>query len=103
MQIIKNAHPAEIILTQCYALIDRLGLSKCQVFRRKPSDDQVFLVKSFSKIFNSKGQLISECLFILFKLSKKPTKDLTKISALESKKWSNHKILGILDTYDDFM
>ena len=41
VQRIKNT-PEEIILTQCYVLIDRLGLSKCQVFRCKASDDQVF-------------------------------------------------------------
>ena len=38
-----------------------------------------------------KGQLISECLFDLFKFSKKPTKNLTNFCP-ESKKWSNHKI-----------
>ena len=38
-----------------------------------------------------KGQIISECLFDVFKFSKKPTKNLTNFCP-ESKKWSNHKI-----------
>ena len=38
-----------------------------------------------------KGQIISECIFDVFKFSKKPTK-IWQISAPESKRWSNHKI-----------
>ena len=38
-----------------------------------------------------KGQIISECLFDVFKFSKKPTKNLTNFCP-GSKKWSNYKI-----------
>ena len=38
-----------------------------------------------------KGQLISECLLSVIDFSKKQRK-IGQISALESKKWSNHKI-----------
>ena len=61
VQRIKNT-PEEIILTQCYVLIDRLGLSKCQVFRRKASDDQVFSWNLSPKLFNS--TIIIEIIFI---------------------------------------
>ena len=44
-----------------------------------------------SKLLLSKGQIISECLFNVFKFSKKPTKNLTNFCP-EPKKWSNHKI-----------
>ena len=37
------------------------------------------------------GQIISECLFDVFKFSKKPTKSLTNFCP-ESKKWSNNHI-----------
>ena len=41
-----------------------------------------------------KGQLISEFLFDILNFQKKTKKNLTK-SALESKKWSNHKIKAL--------
>jgi predicted nucleic acid binding AN1-type Zn finger protein len=41
----------------------------------------------------SKGQLISECLFDVFKFSKKPTKNLTNFCP-GSKKWSNQQSKG---------
>ena len=51
-------------------------------------------------VFFVKGQLISECPFWNFKISKIPQK-IWQISALESKKWSNHKIKALFyNTYD---
>ena len=49
----------------------------------------------------SKGQLISECPFEILNFPKIPPK-IRQISALESKKWSNHKIkaLSYLNIYD---
>ena len=40
-----------------------------------------------------KGQIISECLFDVFKFSKKPTKNLTNFCP-ETKKWSNQQNKG---------
>ena len=46
---------------------------------------------AFSITGLAKGQIISECLFDVFKFSKKPTKNLTNFCP-GSKKWSNYKI-----------
>jgi hypothetical protein len=40
-----------------------------------------------------KGQIISECLFDVFKFSKKPTKNLTNFCP-STKKWSNQQSKG---------
>ena len=47
--------------------------------------------KNKSTYLSIKGQLISECLFDVLNFPKKQPK-IWQISALESKKWSNHKI-----------
>ena len=50
---------------------------------------------AFQRTPPAKGQLISECLFYNLKFSKKLSrvkKPIWQISALECKKWSNHKI-----------
>ena len=44
---------------------------------------------------SQKGQLISECLFDVLHIQKKPAK-IWWISALESKKWLNQKDKGTL-------
>ena len=46
----------------------------------------------------SKGQLMSECLFDFLNFPKNQQK-IWQISALEHKKWSNHKVKA---HYDDF-
>ena len=55
----------------------------------------------FEKIFHlkfdaTKGQLISECLFDVLNFLKQQQK-ICQISALESKKWLNHKIKAYYD------
>ena len=50
-------------------------------------------VMTQSNEYNSKGQLISKCLFGVIVWTKKPTKNLT-ISALEFKKWWNQQNKG---------
>ena len=42
----------------------------------------------------AKGQLISECPFEILDFPKIP-RNIRQISALESKKWSNHKIKAL--------
>ena len=44
--------------------------------------------------FDSKGQLISECLYNALNFPKKPTK-IWQTSALEYKKWSNEQNKGM--------
>ena len=46
-----------------------------------------------------KGQLISECLFDVLNFPKNQRK-IWQISALESKKWSNHKIKAHYNDFD---
>ena len=46
-----------------------------------------------------KGQIISECLFDVFKFSKKPTKNLTNFCP-GSRKWSNYKIKAPNSVFD---
>ena len=52
------------------------------------------LKREKKRIYFTKGQLISECSFWNFKFSKNPPK-IWRISALESKRWSNHKIKAL--------
>ena len=47
----------------------------------------------------TKGQLISECLFGVLNFPKKHQR-IWQISALESKKWSNHKIKAHYNDFD---
>ena len=53
----------------------------------------------YSKLEPAKGQLISECLFDVLNFPKKQRK-IWQISALESKKWSNHKIKAHYNDFD---
>ena len=58
------------------------------VFSKKATKiDKIFTVD----LTLCKGLIISECLYDVFKFSKKPTKNLTNFCQ-GSKKWSNHKI-----------
>ena len=50
-------------------------------------------------LFFTKGQLISECLFDVLNFPKNQRK-IWQISALESKKWSNHKIKAHYNDFD---
>ena len=62
-----------------------------------------FLPKHEQKIVKisalTKGQLISECLFDTLKFPKK-TRKIRQISALEYKKWSNHKTKAHYNDFD---
>ena len=53
-----------------------------------------FFVASECNEKNTKGQIISECPFEILDFPKIPLK-IWQISALESKKWSNHKIKAL--------
>jgi hypothetical protein len=55
------------------------------------------LIKIIIRII--KGQLISECLFDILNFPKNQQK-IWQISALEYKKWSNHKIKAHYNDFD---
>jgi hypothetical protein len=59
---------------------------------------QVWNIKKDQNVA-TKGQLISECLFDVLNLPKNQRK-IWQISALETKKWSNHKIKAHYDEFD---
>ena len=57
-------------------------------------------VGSLALVSRAKGQIISECALEILDFPKIPRK-IWQISALESKKWSNHKIKALFyNTYD---
>ena len=61
-----------------------------EIFRFISRNLSYHVYAQHNTFFNSKGQLFSECLFWCLKFSKNAKKVL-QISALESKKWWNHK------------
>ena len=62
--------------------------------------DQVWTSRKVEGILLApKGQLISECPFEILDFPKIPPKNW-QISALESKKWSNHKIKALYNVFD---